>query len=74
MIYVYLILGVIFDIDDEETQLAFKHAVVRENIANFNKFYLVPIIKNIDITNTYEAEEAGESNIFHSFPVKIIIP
>lgn len=73
MIYIYLILGVIFDSEDEETELAFKHAVIRENIANFNKFNLVPIIKNIDITNTYEAEEAGKSQKMFIFSFNRII-
>lgn len=55
-----MILGAIFDINNAEAEIAFKHAVIRENIANFNKFNLVPIVKNIDTTNTFEAEQTGE--------------
>lgn len=46
-----------------EAEIAFKHAVFRENMYGA-KFNLVPIIKNIDATNTYEAEEAGKSKVY----------
>lgn len=56
---VKMILGAIFDIDNEEAEIAFKYAVFRENMYGA-KFNLVPIIKTIDASNTYEAEQAGE--------------
>lgn len=58
-----MILGVIFDNENEEAEIAFKHAVFRENMYGA-KFYLVPMIKNIDATNTYEAEQAGRLKLF----------
>lgn len=54
-----MFIGAIFDNGNEEAEIAFKHAVFRENMYGA-KFNLVPIIKNIDATNTYEAEAAGE--------------
>lgn len=51
--------GAIFDESNEEAQIAFKHAVYRENVFGA-KFNLVPIIKIIDTTNTYLAEQAGK--------------
>lgn len=56
-------LGVIFDNGNEEAEIAFKHAVFRENMYGA-KFNLVPMVKNIDATNTYEAEQAGRLNFF----------
>ena len=55
-----LILGAIFDKENGEAEIAFKHAVFRENMYGA-KFTLVPIIKIIDATNTYDAEEAGKN-------------
>lgn len=51
--------GAIFDESNGEAQIAFKHAVFRENIVGA-KFKLVPIIEVIDTKNTYLAEQAGK--------------
>lgn len=52
--------GAIFDESNVEAQIAFKHAVYRENIYG-GKFNLVPITKVIDTKNTYLVEQAGKS-------------
>lgn len=51
--------GAIFDENNEEAQIAFKHAIYRENIFG-GKFNLVPITQVIDTKNTYLAEQAGK--------------
>lgn len=50
--------GVILNNDDEEAEIAFKHAVLRENM--YNAFELVPIIKKIEQTDSFEAEKTGD--------------
>lgn len=52
-------IGAIFDESNKEAQIAFKHAVNRENIIG-GKFSLVPIVQVIDTKNTYLAEQAGK--------------
>lgn len=54
-----LVIGAIIDIDNEEAEIAFKYAVNRENMYGA-KFIMVPTIKVIDATNTFEVEQAGE--------------
>lgn len=51
--------GAIFDENSEEAQIAFKYAVIRENMYD-GKFELVPVIKTIQSTESYGAEQAGE--------------
>lgn len=60
--------GAIFDIGNDEAQLSFKHAIFRENMYGA-KFNLVPVIKVLDTTNTYDVEQAGElCDIFYRKP------
>lgn len=54
-----LFVGAIFDENSEEAQIAFKYAVIRENMYD-GKFELVPVIKTIQSTESYAAEQAGE--------------
>lgn len=54
-----LVIGAIIDIDNEEAEIAFNYAVIRENMYGA-KFNMVPTIKVIDATNTFEVEQAGE--------------
>lgn len=51
--------GALFDDNSEESQIAFKYAVIRENMYD-GKFELVPIIKTIQSTDSYSAEQAGK--------------
>lgn len=60
-ISIWLISGAIFDIENEEAEIAFKYAIFRENMYGA-KFNLVPNIKVIDATNTFEVEQAGEQH------------
>lgn len=53
--------GAIFDESNVEAQIAFKHAMFRENMFGA-KFSLEPVIKVIDTKNTYLAEQAGKSS------------
>lgn len=39
--------------------MAFRYAVIRENMYGA-KFNLVPIVKMVDTTDSYETEEAGK--------------
>lgn len=55
---------------NEEAQIAFKHAVFRENMYGA-KFNLVPVIKVIDTTNTYEAEQAGKLEQYIRFKLGV---
>lgn len=50
-------LGAIFHADDEEAEIAFRHAVLRENM--YNSFEFTPIIKKIDSYDSFEAERIG---------------
>lgn len=52
--------GAIFHVDDEEAEIAFKNAVLRENM--YNSFELKPIIKQIDSYDSFEAERLGNEN------------
>lgn len=58
-LYCTLISGAIFDIDNEDAEIAFRYAVIRENMYGA-KLNFVPVTKVVDATNTYEAEQAGE--------------
>lgn len=60
--------GAIFDIDNEEAEIAFRYAVIRENMYGA-KLNFVPVIKVVDATDTYEAEQAGEFIVYcdHTF-------
>lgn len=58
-----LILGAIFDVDNEEAEIAFRYAVIRENMYG-SKINFVPSIKIVDATDTYEAEQAGKCSNF----------
>lgn len=51
--------GAIFDENSEEAQIAFKYAVIRENMYD-GKFELVPVIKTIQSTESSAAEQAGK--------------
>lgn len=53
----YIHLGAIFDNDHDEAQIAFLRAISRENL--YNNFELVPLVRNIDATNSFEAEKIG---------------
>lgn len=53
------VLGAIFDSSSEDAEIAFRYAVIRENMYGA-KFNLVPIVKLVDETDTYEAEQAGK--------------
>lgn len=50
--------GAIFASDDEVAEIAFRHAVLRENM--YNAFELKPIIKRIDPFDSFEAERTGK--------------
>lgn len=56
---VLLFAGAIFDENSEEAQIAFKYAVIRENMYD-GKFELVPVIKTIQSTESSAAEKAGK--------------
>lgn len=58
-----MILGAIFDINNEEAEIAFRYAVIRENMYGA-KLNFIPITKVIDATDTYEAEQAGEFYVY----------
>lgn len=51
--------GAIFDSGNDEAEMAFRYAVIRENMYGA-KFHLDPIVKIVDETDTYEVEQAGE--------------
>lgn len=51
--------GALFDENSEESQIALKYAVIRENMYD-NKFELVPMIKTIQSTDSYSAEQASK--------------
>lgn len=51
--------GAIFDNGNDEAEMAFRYAVIRENMYG-TKFNLEPIVKMVDETDTYEVEHAGK--------------
>lgn len=57
--FISLFAGAIFDESSEEAQIAFKYAVIRENMFD-GKFELVPVIKTIQSTDSYAAEKEGK--------------
>lgn len=62
--------GAIFDESNVEAQMAFKHAVYRENMFG-GKFNLKPITKVIDTKNTYLVEQVGKStDLLWNFSLK----
>lgn len=63
-----LILGAIFDIDNEDAEIAFRYAVIRENMYGA-KFNLVPNVKIVDATDTFEVEQAGKFGILNLFRI-----
>lgn len=51
--------GAIFDSGNDEAEMAFRYAVIRENMYGAS-FRLEPIVKLVDETDTFEVEQAGE--------------
>lgn len=58
----FILSGAIFDIDNDDAEIAFRYAVIRENMYGA-KISFVPITKVVDLTDTYEAEQAGKFSI-----------
>lgn len=51
--------GGLFHSDNQDAEIAFRYALIRENMYNA-RLEFVPIIRRIDATDSYQAEKAGQ--------------
>lgn len=51
-----------FHEEDSDTELAFRCAIVRENIAN-TKVEIIPIVRIVDPLDSFQAEKVGMPNM-----------
>lgn len=52
------IIGGIFHEENSDAEIAFRHAVIRENMYN-PKMELIPLIRKIDPTDSFQAEKVA---------------
>lgn len=57
----YIFTGGIFDDENYETEVSFRYAIIRENMYN-PKIELVPIIKKVDPSDSFQTEKIGSIN------------
>ena len=57
--FFYIFQGAIFHENSYDAELAFRNAIARENTYHYKDLELVPIIKKIDLYNSFEAEKVA---------------